>query len=400
MALDNGPRPATALIARDLRAAMRVFAIATLMAALPLFAQGTSDPAVLAQQALAKCEQAFLACAKTCVGATCVACEQIRAKCKADVHSTITPKPPVPPGGTTGTPGKGVPPPPSPTPAPPPPPPPDCSKLGEGATCENDQCKECRKGKCVPIAAQPLAKSKITLGKKIKPIRSESQGAWAPTTNYWGYAWVERVNPTITARCDKGVWRVVVTGIKGDYSVLTRLLPGVTEVTGPKGNTTKGNYCNQVTDLNALSMQKGSWFMLRAIEKHEAVHVRWMQPSLAALATEIEALFAKLTVPITPGKTRAQAIAELQALPAYQAARQKAYERWRTTYLGMIGKDHGNLDAAGHHDGTGPAYVTAERGVVNPMIKSICDHARTAKWPSCPLCPKPLKTTKSGGGSW
>lgn len=386
MALDNGPRPATALIARGLRAAMRVFAIATLtVVAVPLFAQGTSDPAVLAQQALAKCEQAFLACAKTCVGATCEVCEQIRTKCKADVNSTIKPKPPVLPGGTTGTPGKGVPPPPSPTPTPPPPLP-DCSKLGEGATCENDQCKECRKGKCVSIAAQPLAKSKAVIGKKIKPIRSASKKKWANPSDPWGLAYVERINPTISARCEKGVWRVIVTGISGDYSILARLVKGVKEVTGPKGNTTNANFCAQVEDLQALGGSR--WYMVKAVEAHEAVHAKHMLPALVASAKQIEALFTKLEVPITPGKTRAQAIAELKALPAYKAAQEQAYNLWLQKYLAAAGPDHGTAD-------NGPAYK-AEYPVVNPMIKKICDHARTSKWPACAYCPK----ASGGGGSW
>lgn len=251
-----------------------------------------------------------------------------------------------------------------------------------GNNCENNECKQCQNGNCVnrTSAAQPFTAANAALGAQVAASRPESTNAIA-TNNFWGYAWVERVNPTITARCDNGVWRAVLTGLNGDYSVLTRLLAGVTEVTGPGGNTNATNYCNQMRDLDALSLNWGSWFMLAAITAHENVHVTRMQPSLVTSAPTIEPLFTALTVPMAPGKTQAMAVAEIQALAGYTAAREQAYQIWRGNYLTAIAGDHGG--------GTGPTY-TAERGVVNPMIQSICAHSQAPAqgWAACPpQCP-------------
>jgi len=95
MAHDNG---AALMAFRTTRitAAMRLFAFFVGVASigLPLAAQSRSDPAVIAQDALAKCERAFLACARSCVGAACEVCEEIRTKCTAEVYAAVRPAAP------------------------------------------------------------------------------------------------------------------------------------------------------------------------------------------------------------------------------------------------------------------------------------------------------------------
>jgi hypothetical protein len=255
-----------------------------------------------------------------------------------------------------------------------------------GNNCQNDECKQCQNGNCEnrTSAAQPFTAANAALGANGPRTRPESIAAFANTSNIWGFAWVETVNPTITARCDNGVWRAVLTGLTGDYSMFSRLLPlprQVHEVTGPGGNTNSGNFCLQMNDLAASTQGAFDWYMIQAVTDHENVHVAHMQPSFVQAAPQIEPLFTALTVPTAAGKTRAAAIAEIQALPAYAAAREQAYQLWLARYLTAIAPDHGG--------GTGPAYQ-AERAVTGPMITAICAHSRLPAqgWPACPpQCP-------------
>ena len=103
MARDVGPARVAAFLAA-----------ASLSLAVSWSAAAQSDPAVAAQDVLAKCQSAYLACGKACVGASCETCEEIRKKCRAEVYSTVTPgakKPSggtYPGGGTGSTPGTGT----------------------------------------------------------------------------------------------------------------------------------------------------------------------------------------------------------------------------------------------------------------------------------------------------
>jgi hypothetical protein len=185
--------------------------------------------------------------------------------------------------------------------------------------------------------------------------------------NFWGYTIPESISPALTATVAAGTWTASATNLTGNYSVTTRLLPGVSEVTGPGGNTTAANYAAQVRDLRALSPNWGSWFMLRAIADHENVHAAKMAPSLSDAEAAINALFAALTVPDGGAvNSAATAVAAIQATPAYATALTNAYNLWRARYFVRI---------AGDHNGTaGPSY-DAERAVVNPMITRINNHA-------------------------
>ena len=208
----------------------------------------------------------------------------------------------------------------------------------------------------------------------------------AATPGVWGYTYPENVTVTICAYRAGANWQAALLTVNGNYSLQTRLLPGVTEVTGPAGNTTRTNYCDQINDLDRLSMAAGTWFMLGAITAHETVHANQFQPALThatvlpVLQTAIEAL----TVPHVAGMTQAAAITAIQALPAFAAALTAAQANWLARIKVLVPPDHG---PGGTLDRTGLSYV-AELGVVNPMITAICAHRRAQGWPACPpLCP-------------
>jgi len=191
---------------------------------------------------------------------------------------------------------------------------------------------------------------------------------------FLGLTWPEAVNVTVDARCGGASWFGVLTGLVGDYSLQTRLLPHQTEVTGPGGNTTQANFCDQVTSLNGLTHHSLNWFMISAVQAHEDVHLTRFQPALVAQAHTIEGTFTSLSVPDAPGKTAPAAAAEIQALPAFSAAVTAALQTWFTEILKRVKGDHA----------VGGPCDKAERRVVDPMIKNICKHAKANKWGKCP----------------
>ncbi|HYK03235.1 MAG TPA: hypothetical protein VE974_15865 [Thermoanaerobaculia bacterium] len=247
-----------------------------------------------------------------------------------------------------------------------------------GNNCENNECKQCQNGNCVnrTSTAAAFAAAGAALGAQVAPS--------IPVGADWGLAYPEQVNITIDARCDNGVWRAILTGLTGDYSIQAQLVAGVQEVTGPPpGNTTQANYCQQMSDLHGQAPPGAQWYMLAAVVAHEQYHVTHFQPALVLAAPQIEPVVEALTVPIAPGKTRAQAITEIQALPGFAAARTQAQQFWLNHVLTLAAGDHGNPF------GTGPAYQ-AELPIVQPMIAAICAYSRAPaqNWPACPpACP-------------
>ena len=202
----------------------------------------------------------------------------------------------------------------------------------------------------------------------------------------WGLTFEENVQVAIRACRTGNQWNPVVTGIQGNYSLQARLLPGVTEVTGPPpgGNSTMANFCAQMTDLDALTLGASNWFMLAAVTAHEHVHATRFEPALEQVAPMIETDVETLNVPHVAGMTEAQAIAQIRALPAFGAAQANALALWRAEVDIRIANDHGS---GGVRSRNGPTYI-AELGVVNPMIMRICSHARAAGWGACGmLCP-------------
>ncbi|WP_221392464.1 S1 family peptidase [Dyadobacter sp. NIV53] len=201
----------------------------------------------------------------------------------------------------------------------------------------------------------------------------------------WGLTFPENVVVTICAYRVAGNWQAALLTVRGNYSLQSRLLAGVAEVTGPPpGNTTEGNYCAQITELDSLFGTH--WYMLSAVTAHEQVHANHFLPALndatvlGVLRTAIEGL----TVPHVAGMNQAGAIAAITGSAAFATALVNAQANWLTRILLLAANDHG---PGGVFSRTSPTSV-AELAVVNPMIARICAHRTANGWAACPpLCP-------------
>lgn len=191
----------------------------------------------------------------------------------------------------------------------------------------------------------------------------------------WGLTWEEKVDETVSAVKSGAAWHADPTALRGHYSIQARLLPSEKEVTGPAGNTTSANFCAQVSELSKLGECPGAWYMLRAVVAHENVHATREGPGLKAAAPIIQAGFNAVTIADVPGKTAAAARAELEALPAYANAKGQMRGIWASEATKLQLGDH-----------SGPA-AAAEHTVVDPMINTICNHAKVNTWGACADCP-------------
>ena len=219
------------------------------------------------------------------------------------------------------------------------------------------------------------------LAPRSKATTSVAGGA-APTnalgaTDY-GLTMEEGIVPTIGAKKVGSAWHPVVTSLLGNFSQQVRLLAGQSEVTGPAGNTTKTNFCKQVQGLKTLGNTIGNpWYMLQAVKDHEDVHAAHFGPGLKAAEPAITAALEAVSVPDVPGMAQAAAATALAASATFKAAVTAALQTW-------IAQD--NTLLAGDHAAGGPTDV-AEHKVVDPMITSICAHAKKEKWGACADCP-------------
>lgn len=197
----------------------------------------------------------------------------------------------------------------------------------------------------------------------------------------WGFTYPENVRVTIDVFNNAGVWQPVLTGVTGNYSLQNRLLLGVTEVTGPGGNTTAANYCAQINDLNRLTRAAGAWFMRSAVLAHERVHARQFRAALIhpTVIAPLEAAIEAITTPVTAFASTALVAEILIRLdPRFNAAFTAAHANWLARILVLVAGDH---TPGGRTD-------TAEHSIVDPMRRRICRHARTNGWAACPpLCP-------------
>lgn len=196
----------------------------------------------------------------------------------------------------------------------------------------------------------------------------------------WGLTFPESVTTVIGAECGGGQWCAVLTDLTGNYSQQVRLLPAEMEVTGVSGNTTAANYCAQVTELDALGFCPGAWYMLQAVQDHEDVHLSRFQPALNNVDAAIEAEIEAICTPHVAGWQEVDAIAAIEALPAYAAAGANAQAVWLGEALVLV---------AGDHAPGGPTQI-AEHAVVDPMVAAICGHAaaQVPPWAACaPPCP-------------
>ncbi len=257
---------------------------------------------------------------------------------------------------------------------------PKCYYRHSDPTCPD----ECDPGTITPLDVGPSAAGCTpSPAVPFPPGSAVLNGPVAPSIplkpNQYGLTFPEAVQAAISARCDGTHWFPTLTSLTGDYSEQVRLLPGQQEVTGPTGNSTRGNFCAQATELKALGFgpPKATWYMLAAVQAHEDVHLTRFKPALVAKATAIEATITSLSVPDSPGKTAAQAAAELTALPAFPAAVARAKNTWLTEILTRV---------KGDHNPGGPCDQ-AEHKVVDPMADKICKHAKANSWGPCPKCP-------------
>lgn len=234
-------------------------------------------------------------------------------------------------------------------------------------------------------APAPPAKAPAAAGCKASPavpftankavLHGPVAGSTALSGCKWGLTFPEAVRATISAHCDGTDWFAVLTGLTGDFSQQVRLLPSEHEVTA--GNSTKANFCDQATELHDLGHCSGAWYKLAAVKAHEDVHLTRFKPALVAQAPTIEATITALSVPDAPGKTAAKAAQEIAALPAFAAALATAQTTWLHDILTRVANDH---------DAGGPCE-TAEHGVVDPVVNSICGKAKANKWGDCGVCP-------------
>lgn len=201
----------------------------------------------------------------------------------------------------------------------------------------------------------------------------------------WGRNDACSVDLAISACSDGHNWHAVLTGVTGHYTKRARLLPGVQEVTGPNGNTTEGNFCDQVAQLDAHgNLQNTQWYMLGAIWAHEGIHEMHAQPSLEEIAFGSNDVLAALTVP-DYGQAREIAIEEMLSSATYSTAVADASVAWDALWDLFAQKDDINTPTD-HGKFTGPTW-DAEEDVVRPMIEGICGWKRIQGWQqSCGIC--------------
>jgi hypothetical protein len=209
-------------------------------------------------------------------------------------------------------------------------------------------------------------------------VKSGAPASQALGAGDYGLTMEESVEVTIGAKKTGAVWNPVVKKLVGRYSQQTRLLPGQTEITGPSGNTTQANFCDQATNLASIGNTVGNgWYMIKAVKRHENVHAKHFRPGLKAAEPTITAAIEAVSIPDVAGMKKAAAVTALKADPNFQAQVQAATQTW-------IAQDNGLL--AGDHAAGGPTDK-AEQTVTKPMLKKICKHAKKKKWPACAACP-------------
>ena len=232
----------------------------------------------------------------------------------------------------------------------------------------------------LPVAANvPFNTNNAIVQPGAAPVHYPALGA-----GDYGYTDDESVDINITTIRNGPNWDAVLTGLIGNYSIRYRILPTQTEVTGIGGNTNAGNYCAQVTEMDALGYGPGhvpppTWYRREAVLAHERVHATRLRPALVAEAPDIETDVEAINVPHVAGMNVAGAEAAIRATPAFHAiegAHGSARTGWDAEYVALIAVDHG---AGGPTD-------TAEHRLIDPVVQRICAHAVAHGWPHCAVC--------------
>jgi hypothetical protein len=192
-------------------------------------------------------------------------------------------------------------------------------------------------------------------------------------SSLWGLTMPEGVTVGLSAYLCGGKWYAELTSLVGNYSKQAALPAGVQEVTGPAGNTTAMNFCDQVTSLDGLGTG-GNWYMLAAIEAHESLHEAAMPQIIKDASASIEAYIEDVYVDDS-GLSQADAIEAIKASPAFLIAVELSNMAFLIQGAPVCETQH-----------TSGATAAAERAVVDPMISSICTYSG---WYGalCPACP-------------
>ncbi len=191
----------------------------------------------------------------------------------------------------------------------------------------------------------------------------------------WGITAPDNLGIRTRTCMDGANWRLVITQVNSVIRTHSRLLPGQAEPV-PDVNTTAANFCNQVTELDALGDCAGAWYMIRAVRAHEDVHIDEWRDNFnidwAPLETAIEAL----TVPAAGATAdRAAATTSLRGTAVFTNALDTSNAGGNFPTFWGIPDPNANTDAA-------------ERAIVNPRIRWICRQARWQGWnpAGCPIC--------------
>ena len=198
-------------------------------------------------------------------------------------------------------------------------------------------------------------------------------------------------------------WYPYIERVEGEYFFDYRLIDGQQEVTGPGGNTTVDNYCEQVMVLGSIPKYNHGpdyqnyydreqaagqpiWYMLEAVREHEKVH----EPNVIdAYFKDIQdSLFAVIENELVFDDQPQKSFSEIENenfvivdLVLEQVAFQ-ASKIWLKNALVRAERDHD----------PGGAAEQAEYAVINPMIEQICNHSKLANWQVCDpdACNEPL----------
>ena len=194
-----------------------------------------------------------------------------------------------------------------------------------------------------------------------------------------GKTFPENIDVRLELLDNGATWQPVLTGVTGNYSIQTRLLPGISEVTGPGGNTNEENYCDQIRDLSNLSLAYSEWYMEDAILAHEREHASKIREALIdpSVLGHLEKSIQEISIPksaITINEILAEVMIRLD--PKFQDMVLDVELNWIDQFILLLSDDHGIPN------GTGPAY-DAERKIVNPMKRKIWNHAKANRWSSC-----------------
>jgi hypothetical protein len=255
---------------------------------------------------------------------------------------------------------------------------------GEGCCC-------CECGGIDPCDEEPIPTFTLVHNTEVDPD-------WDPLG--WGKAGPFAIVDAGLHACKEGdEWRFVVTGIVGEYEYHARLLPGVTEVTGPPpGNTAADNWGKQVEDLELLGYgtpaEPYEWFMLSAVEAHEDHHMEHARPSFLdvtdpELGTASEFLQSLIEDErlADQGWTEEEAIAAFRATDEYDNALIAGFVLWKGIYNDETLTQHQDHLYEPPH--LGPAHQAAEN-ITYGMVTGIEIYATQQNWPWPPATPIPI----------